>query len=243
MKIALLIPTYNEADNVSKLLPLVFEVSRKNPDIDLTAYIIDDNSPDGTAARVEAMAPQVESDNFKVKTIRRLIKNGLGDAYIQGFRAALADEALAYVIQMDADLSHNPVYLDQFFTCARNGIDLTVGSRYVDGGAVPDWSVHRKLLSKFGNLYARLLLGNQITDYTGGYNMFSAALLRGLDFTKLNTSGYGFLISLKFHAIALSKTTHQIPIIFFDRRFGESKMPLNTMVKNFKLVLNLWLKR
>lgn len=243
MKIALLIPTYNEAENVSTLLTLVSEISRKNPDIHLTAYIIDDNSPDGTIARVEAVAPKVEYECFKIKIIKRLVKNGLGVAYIQGFHEALADEETAFVIQMDADLSHSPAYLGQFFTCARNGIDLTVGSRYIKGGAVPDWSVHRKLLSKFGNLYARLLLGNQITDYTGGYNMFSSALVRGLDFTKLNTSGYGFLISLKFHAITLSRTIHQIPIVFFDRKFGESKMPLNTMVKNFKLVLDLWLKK
>lgn len=228
---------------MSKLLPLVSEISRKNPDIDLTAYVIDDNSPDGTIAIVESIAPQVETKYFKVKTIKRSVKNGLGNAYIQGFREALADQELSFVIQMDADLSHSPVYLDQFFMCARNGIDLTVGSRYIEGGAVPDWSTHRKLLSKFGNLYARLLLGNEITDYTGGFNMFSSALLRGLDFTKLNTSGYGFLISLKFHALALSRTIHQIPIVFFDRKFGESKMPLNTMVKNFKLVLDLWLKK
>lgn len=241
MKIALLIPTYNEAENIAHLLPLLSEISRKHPDIDLTAHIIDDNSPDGTARKVETLAPLLQSEHFNIKTIRRFVKNGLGEAYIQGFQEVLVDMELRYVIQMDADLSHNPEYLDQFFACARRGIDLAIGSRYISGGAVPDWSFHRKLISRLGNLYARTLLGNQITDYTGGYNMFSASLLRRLNFSKLNTSGYGFLISLKFHAIDSSKSIHQIPIVFIDRKSGVSKMPLNTMAKNFKLVLDLWL--
>jgi dolichol-phosphate mannosyltransferase len=243
MKIALLIPTYNEAENISRLLPLLASVSQRNTDIDLTVYVIDDSSPDGTSLRVSEIAPIISSANFKVQVIERPTKNGLGEAYIDGFKKVLKDKTLEYAIQMDADLSHDPNYLDYFFSYARKHTELVIGSRYIRGGAVPDWSIHRKLISKFGNLYARTLLGNKVTDYTGGYNMFSAELLQRLDFSKLNTSGYGFLISLKFHAVKACRSIDQIPIVFVDRKSGISKMPLNTMAKNFMLVLNLWLKK
>lgn len=243
MKIALLIPTYNEAENIQILLPLLAASHAHHREVRLSVYVIDDNSPDGTRQLVEFLAESLNSEFFCVKTLARNSKEGLGKAYVHGFRHILKDVNLDYVIQMDADLSHDPIYLGNFFTLARQGIDLVVASRYVVGGGVPDWSWYRKLLSRFGNLYAKILLGDTITDYTGGFNMYSTRLLRLLDFDQLNAPGYGFLITLKFEAVCKATSVSQFPIVFVDRKAGESKMPLSTIASNFKLVFDLWRKK
>ena len=243
MNIALLIPTYNEAENIRTLLPEVAAILKKNSGVSLCVYVIDDNSPDGTQQEAESIAQTINGDNFCVRTVARTHKEGLGKAYVHGFRHVLEAGNFDYVIQMDADLSHSPVYLSSFFNLANQGIDLVVASRYVEGGAVPDWSWHRKLLSKLGNLYARTLLGSTISDYTGGFNMFSTRLLQQIDFERLNSPGYGFLITLKYEALTKSRSVVQVPIVFVDRKSGESKMPLSTLANNFKLVFDLWRKK
>lgn len=243
MNIALLIPTYNEAENVRTLLPEIAAIHTKHSAINLCVYVIDDNSPDGTQQAAESIAQTINGDNFCVSTIARTQKEGLGKAYVHGFRHVLEAGNFDYVIQMDADLSHNPIYLSSFFNLANQGVDLVVASRYVEGGGVPDWSWYRKMLSRLGNLYARTLLGSIISDYTGGFNMFSTRLLRKIDFERLNSPGYGFLITLKFEALAKSNAVTQVPIVFIDRKAGESKMPLSTLANNFKLVFDLWRKK
>lgn len=240
MKIALLIPTYNEAENIKVLLPQIAKSVANRNDINLCVHVIDDNSPDGTLELAKSLAAQLKSEQFSIETISRRTKEGLGKAYVHGFRNVLGATDLDYVLQMDADLSHNPAYLVDFFDEALKGTDFIVASRYVAGGGVPDWSWHRKLLSRFGNLYAKTLLGARITDYTGGFNMYSARLLRQIDFDRLSAPGYGFLITLKFEALRKASSIAQIPIIFLDRRAGESKMPLSTLANNFKLVFDLW---
>lgn len=243
MNIVLLIPTYNEAENIQTLLPRVAALQAQHRAVHLCVYVIDDNSPDSTWSHVESMGQSLRSDNFCVKTLRRERKEGLGSAYVHGFRHVLEDDSIDYVIQMDADLSHDPVYLENFFALAEQSIDLVVASRYMVGGGIPDWSWHRKLLSKFGNLYAKSLLGNTISDFTGGFNMYSTSLLKKIDFDRLNAPGYGFLITLKFEALSKANSVCQFPIVFVDRKAGDSKMPLGTLASNFKLVFDLWRKR
>lgn len=234
-KIAIATPTYNEAKNIQKLIPAVAIVCQKFPDLSFTLLVIDDNSPDGTADKAEAAAKKLKVKNFTVDVLRRKGKEGFGKAYVHGFDTLLAQK-FDYIIQMDADLSHDPKYLKDFIEAAQNGADFVVASRYIKGGGTPDWGLHRKLLSRGGNLYTRLFLGSKITDYTGGYNMYSADLLRRIDTGSLQASGYGFLIELKYRALQHSKSHHQVPIVFMDRQHGTSKIPKSTLFKNLVLV-------
>jgi dolichol-phosphate mannosyltransferase len=244
MNVAILIPTYNEKDNISKLLPEIQLVAARNRDITIHVFVIDDSSPDGTLDAVKLLEQGVRSENFHIIPVSRAKKEGLGKAYIYAFNKLLNSKVqYKYALQMDADLSHNPIYIDDFLRFARDGFEFVVGSRYIDGGGIPDWGLHRRLLSKFGNLYARIMLGNKISDYTGGFNMYSMSLLRKLNFDLIDESGYGFLIALKFSVLKLTNKVGQVPIIFIDRTMGDSKMPLNTLVKNFKLVFDLKFKK
>lgn len=243
ISIALLIPTYNEADNIRILLKAILESFKLENGINLKIFVIDDNSPDGTSDVVEEISIKEKCERLEIAVIRRKEKNGLGKAYIDGINRVLNLDAFDYVLQMDADLSHDAIYLKEFFLAAKESVDLGVGSRYVSGGGVPDWAWHRKFLSKFGNIYARALLGSGITDYTGGYNLYSTKLLKKIDLTQLDSSGYGFLIALKFYSLKNASKVKQIPIVFIDRKVGESKMPMNTLVKNLLLVFRLWRTR
>jgi dolichol-phosphate mannosyltransferase len=144
-----------------------------------------------------------------------------------------------FIMSMDSDLSHNLRYLKNFVNKAASNSDFIVGSRYIDGGATPDWSLIRKLLSRYGNYYARVFLGSKISDYTGGFNMYSKNLLEKIDLDRINASGYGFLIELKYKSLLQAKNIFQIPIIFHDRQNGKLKIPKITIIKNFSLVPRL----
>jgi len=237
VKLAIAVPTYNEVVNTKKLLPAIKKSLKGYPKLSTTVFVIDDNSPDGTADSVEKLAVKLKDKNFAVKVIRRKKKEGLGKAYVDGFKQILK-QGFDYILQMDADLSHDPKYLPEFLDAAKD-VDFVVGSRYVRGGSTPDWGLHRKLLSRGGNLYTRLFLGSQITDYTGGFNLYSSGLLRKLNLNKLEAGGYGFLIELKFKALQNSDDVAQVPIVFMDRQHGISKIPRSTIIKNLKLVPQL----
>jgi dolichol-phosphate mannosyltransferase len=234
VKLGIAIPTYNEASNIGSLLESIHRQSGKLRDLQTTVLIIDDNSPDGTADIVRGLAKKYSSKNFKIVLLSRKVKDGLGRAYIAGF-AELLKLKPDYILQMDADLSHNPTYLPAFVKAAQRH-DLIVGSRYVLGGATPDWSLSRRILSRSGNFYARIILGGKISDYTGGFNMFSAKLMRQVEPASINSSGYGFLIDLKFRALGHAEDVYQIPIVFRDRQHGKSKLPKSTILKNLLLV-------
>ena len=241
--IAVLIPTYNEFKNISLLLLEMKEVSRQHIDLNFTIYIIDDSSPDGTALEAFRLSEKLNTNNFQVQVLTRSQKEGLGKAYIHGFKRMLAQEyPPEYVLQMDADLSHHPKYISEFIGAIKANADFIVGTRYVKGGACPDWSWYRKLLSRGGNTYARLVLGHKITDYTGGFNMYSLEVLKKINWDKLDSAGYGFLIDLKYQAQQVSNKIIEIPIQFFDRQHGQSKMPLNTIFQNFALVIRIKMK-
>ncbi len=230
------IPTYNEITNVDKLLKKLFEQSNNISGLDVTVLIIDDDSPDGTANLVQKLSKIYKSKTFRIKILSRKTKGGLGRAYIAGFKK-LMDMNVDYIIQMDADLSHDPSYLTSFIVAAKKNHDFIVGSRYILGGSTPDWSVLRRTLSKNGNLYARLILGNKISDYTGGFNMYSTDLLKKINPGLITSNGYGFLIELKYKATLTAKNIKEIPIEFRDRVNGKSKLPKSTMIKNLILVI------
>lgn len=236
MRFAIVTPTYNEIGNIENLLSQLRDVAQEDKVISFTVFVVDDSSPDGTAELVKKLMPQLKAKNFNVELIVRNKKDGLGGAYIYGFKQVLAKNLYDYIIQMDADLSHNPTYILGFTYQAQQGADFVVASRYIPGGGTPDWPWHRKLLSRGGNIYTRVLLGSRITDYTGGYNMYKTTVLKHIDLDTVQAVGYGFLIELKYRALKASKHVAQIPIVFMDRQQGVSKIPKNTIIKNLVLV-------
>lgn len=241
--LAILIPTLNEAKNVQILLREIFTITGLYRQVNFNVFVIDDSSPDGTAAVAHIMSKELVSPNFSISIINRVKNEGLGKAYIDGFKSMLElINPPDYILQMDADLSHSPKYIPEFLAAARRGADFVVGSRYIPGGSSPDWSWYRKLLSRGGNFYACSILGRRIHDYTGGFNMYSIGLIREMDIESIDYFGYGFLIDLKFRAARLAKKIIEIPIHFTDREFGQSKMPANTIIKNFILVPKIRLK-
>jgi len=243
LRLAILVPTYNESKNIDTLLSALADVGKLTPDAEIHVYVLDDSSPDGTAAVVQDTAERLLSDRFRVTLIVRPAKEGLGKAYIDGLTRMLQlPIAPDFVMQMDADLSHNPKYLTDFIKLAEAGHDFVLGSRYIPGGSSPNWQWHRKLLSRGGNMYARLVLGSHVSDYTGGYNMYAIALLKQIDLARLNHTGYGFLIDLKYKAASACGRIGQVPIEFTEREHGVSKMPASTIWRNFFMVLSIKLK-
>lgn len=241
VRLAIVVPTYNEVNNVQTLVAAISRTLTFTPDVDATLVIIDDSSPDGTAALVERIAPEYETDTFRVRLIVKPSKEGLGAAYLYGF-ARLQDDGFDYFLQMDADMSHDPKYLPGFVHQASIGTEFVVASRYIPGGGTPDWAWHRRFLSTGGNLYSRIVLGGKITDWTGAFAMYSADLLRRIDPQTITATGYGFQLVLKHRAYKACTSFAELPIVFLDRTQGSSKLPRNTLLKNFLLVLQIRLK-
>ena len=227
MKTIIVIPTYNEAENLPRLAEVLFAL----PISDLRILVVDDNSPDGTGALAETLSLQYGS---RISVLHRPGKLGLGTAYIQGFGRALQDGAEA-VLQMDADFSH-PV--DKIPVMVENlaNYDFVIGSRYVTGGSLEDrWPIWRKLLSGFGNVYARTILGMKICDVTGGYKLWRANTLRAMPLERIRSNGYIFQVEMNYVASLLGFKPVEIPIHFADRRWGKSKM-------NFRIQLEAALR-
>ncbi len=241
IKLAIAVPTYNESKNIKKLVSGIKKNVAK-AGVPCTLLIVDDNSPDGTGDTADTLAKSEKTKDFNVQVLHRTEKDGFGRAYVAGFKQLLKKD-FTHIMQMDADLSHDPKYLIEFVAALEDEkVDFVVGSRYIKGGDTPDWSTSRKLLSKFGNIYARLFLGSRIHDYTGGFNLYSKKLLGVLDLDSLQAGGYGFLIELKYKALSHCRSVREVPIVFMDRRHGNSKMPKSTIVKNLLLVPSLALK-
>jgi len=236
MNYAIIIPTYNEIGNITRLLAEIQKTVTSQKKDTFDVYIIDDNSPDGTAEVVSGLAGKLNTSRFSIQLLSRKQKDGLGKAYIFGFGKVLAVGTYDYILQMDADLSHDPKYIASFLYQSRKGADFIVASRYIPGGGTPDWPWYRKFLSRGGNIYIRTFLGSAISDYTGGFNMYSAALLKKMHVDDIQSGGYGFLIELKYRALRYAKHTAQIPIVFLDRTQGTSKIPKNILLQNFLLV-------
>jgi dolichol-phosphate mannosyltransferase len=211
----LILPTYNEAENIG---PIVRAARAQLRDAD-RILIVDDNSPDGTGALADQLAAELPG----VEVLHRAAKQGLGRAYLAGFARAL-EAGADYVLEMDADFSHDPADLPRLIAAAEQGADLVLGSRYVAGGSVTDWGVLRRIVSRGGSWYARLVLGLRVRDLTGGFKCFRRSVLERLDLESVHADGYGFQIELTYRAITAGFKVVEIPIVFRDRRIGQSKM-------------------
>jgi dolichol-phosphate mannosyltransferase len=212
-KSLVIIPTYNELDNMPKLIPLVLSQN----DI-VHILVVDDNSPDGTAKFVEEQA----RNNDRIHIIKREKKKGLGTAYITGFKYALKND-FDYIFEMDADFSHDPTEINNFLVAIKEN-DLVLGSRYIHGVRVQNWPMRRLLLSFFASVYTRLITGLPIRDATGGYKCFRRKVLEAINLDLVKSNGYSFQIEMTFKAYAKGFKIKEIPIVFVDRVKGKSKM-------------------
>jgi len=210
----LVLPTYNEAENIASFAAAV---RAKLPD-SARILIVDDNSPDGTGEIADRLAAEDE----RVSVLHRARKEGLGPAYIAGFREALAAGA-GLVLEMDSDFSHDPAYLPRLLAAAERA-DLVLGSRYVEGGGVSDWSALRRAISRGGSAYARLVLGLEVRDLTGGFKCFRREVLEAIDLDSIEARGYAFQVEMTYRAIQQGFRVAEVPIVFRDRQAGSSKM-------------------
>jgi dolichol-phosphate mannosyltransferase len=213
----LILPTYNEAENIEAVVraSLAQLEQTHGPH---TILIVDDNSPDGTGEIADRIAGELD----RVRVLHRPGKQGLGRAYLAGFAAALEDGA-ELVLEMDSDFSHDPADLPRLVAAA-GAADVVIGSRYVPGGGVVNWGWMRRALSWGGCAYARVLLGLPVRDLTGGFKCFDARVLRSLDLTGVHADGYGFQIEMTYRAVKAGFTVAEVPILFRERRVGQSKM-------------------
>jgi dolichol-phosphate mannosyltransferase len=208
------LPTYEEAENLE---PFVAAILPKLP-ADAGVLIVDDNSPDGTGRIARRLAEEEE----RVRFLHREHKEGLGPAYIAGFREALADGA-GLVLEMDADFSHDPAYLPRLLEAAKRA-DLVIGSRYVAGGGVRNWGPLRRAISRGGSAYARFILGVEVKDLTGGFKCFRREVLEAIDLDAVDARGYAFQIEMTYRALQAGFEVAEVPIVFRDREVGSSKM-------------------
>jgi dolichol-phosphate mannosyltransferase len=226
----LVIPTYNERENLAKIVDAAgAELERIAPG-DFRVLVVDDNSPDGTGAIADALA---DAHDW-VDVLHRPGKSGLGQAYLAGFQRAMACGA-RLLLEMDADFSHDPAYLPELIRAAEHA-DLVLGSRYVPGGGVRDWGLVRRLISRGGGLYARRILGVDVRDLTGGFKCIRREVLEAIDLPSVRAEGYVFQIEVTYRAILAGFTVREIPIVFADRTRGRSKMSSTIAVEAMLLV-------
>ena len=215
----LILPTYNEAENVEPIVRAAGEVLADASPDGHRVLVVDDGSPDGTGA----IADRLAMEWGWVEVLHRSSKNGIGPAYLAGFRHAL-DRGAGFVMEMDSDFSHDPADLARLLEAVHAGADLALGSRYVPGGGVSDWGLLRRLISEGGSAYARLVLGLSVRDLTGGFKCFRREVLEALDLSEIHADGYGFQIEMTYRAIRAGFRVREVPITFHDRRAGASKM-------------------
>jgi len=228
-KIYLIIPTYNEKNNIIKLIERIFSLKIEG----LNILVVDDNSPDGTGEAVEKL--KVSKANLDI--LHRPKKGGLGPAYVAGFKEAISRGA-SYIFEMDADFSHDPKYLPDFLQAVKEA-DLVLGSRYIKGGGVSNWNLSRRLISQFGNIYARFILGLPLRDLTGGFKCYRRKVLEAIGLDDLSSVGYNFQIETTYKTYRKGFIIKEIPIIFTERAEGKSKFDLKIILESFWQVLIL----
>ncbi|HET9094730.1 MAG TPA: polyprenol monophosphomannose synthase [Solirubrobacteraceae bacterium] len=232
-RIWLVMPTYNEAENLRAIIRAVEEELAAVAPGEFRVLIVDDNSPDGTGELADQLAEELDC----VEVLHRANKDGLGPAYIAGFQRALAGGA-ELVIEMDADFSHHPRYLRSLIAAADDA-DLVLGSRYVPGGSVENWGILRKLISRGGSMYARSVLRVKVRDLTGGYKCINRHVLETIDLESLRADGYVFQIEVTYRAIRAGFRVDEVPIRFVDRTAGASKMSSRIAIEAMLLVPRL----
>ena len=224
MRTTIILPTYNEAENLPGLVSALFALP-----LDLRLLIVDDNSPDGTGRIADELA--IANHPGRISVLHRAGKLGLRTAYLQGIQRAISDGAEA-IAQMDADFSHDPERLVEMVGALSDGADVALGSRYVRGGSVDErWPLWRKSLSAFGNFYARTILGFKLRDVTTGYRLWRVETLQSMPLHRIQSNGYIFLVEMAYMAYCLGFQFAQVPIYFADRRWGKSKMSLKIQLE------------
>jgi len=226
------IPTYNERENIESIVDAVMSLP-----VNAYVTIVDDNSPDGTGEIADAISAR----EARVSVLHRQCKMGLGSAYIAGFKHAL-EQGAQFVLEMDADFSHNPADIPRLLRAAHEH-DVVVGSRYVQGGGTDNWGLVRQLISRGGSLYARIILGMPIWDLTGGFNCWCRRVLEAVDLDAVTSNGYAFQIEMKYRAFRRGFSLAEEPILFVDRRVGQSKMSGNIVREAFWKVWKFRLDR
>jgi dolichol-phosphate mannosyltransferase len=224
----LVLPTYNEAENLEAVVRAVMEVLGRAAPEGFRVLVVDDGSPDGTGRLADGLA----SRHAEVEVLHRPAKGGLGPAYLAGFAAALEGGA-GHVMEMDADFSHDPADLARLLAAARRDADLALGSRYVDGGGVTEWNAVRRAVSRGGCLYARAVLGLRVNDLTGGFKCFRREVLEAIDLPTVRSRGYAFQVELTYRAVRRGFRVEEVPIVFRERREGASKMSARIAAEAF----------
>jgi len=225
----IIVPTYNERGNVEEVVKHFLP-----PLAGGELLFVDDNSPDGTGEVLDRLA----AADPRVHVMHRPGKLGLGTAYLDGFRWGLA-RGFDYLFEMDADFSHDPKYLAGMLAKAQAGADVVVGSRYVEGGGTENWGLQRKLISRGGSLYARTILGVKLRDVTAGFICYRRSALETIDLGAITSNGYSFQIEMKYRALKAGLTVVETPIVFVDRRIGQSKMSRKIFVEAMSKVWKL----
>ena len=228
-RVLIITPTYNERDNLPTFLEQVFAAA---PEV--SVLVIDDNSPDGTGA----LADEIAARDPRVSVMHRAGKMGLGSAYVAGFRHALA-QGFDVVFEMDTDLSHDPKYVPAFLRAIDDGAQIVIGSRNVPGGGVEGWGPGRHFVSKGGSLYSRAILGLGVHDLTSGYKAFTRRALESIALDEVQSNGYSFQIEMTYRALRRGMRVAEVPIVFVDRRAGESKMSRKIFLEAVGMVWKL----
>lgn len=214
MRSLIVTPTYNEIDNIQPLIEAIFKTTPENTEV----LVVDDSSPDGTGGLANTLASQ----NPRIHVLHRPKKMGLGSAYVAGFRWGM-EQGFDQFIEIDADFSHDPKYLPQMLSLLADH-DVVIGSRYVSGGGTLNWGLGRRILSRGGSFYSRMILGAPIRDFTGGFNGWKRHVLEAVNLDTLRSDGYSFQIELKYRAFTRGFKMIEFPILFEDRKVGKSKM-------------------
>ncbi len=232
-RILVVIPTYNEAENIPIVVRKVLDAS---PDVDI--LVVDDNSPDGTAKAVE----RISATESRVDLMTRQSKGGLGTAYLAGFRYAI-ENGYGYVMEMDADLSHEPNEIPRFQQALLNHADVAVGSRYAHGVSVLNWPIKRLLLSYGSNIFARIVTGVPVNDMTSGFKAFKVAALKSIDLNSIRSNGYAFQVEMNVRAYRRGLKIVEVPIVFTERRIGASKMSKKIVFEGMEIVVIVGIDR
>ncbi len=229
MKTVIILPTYNERDNIEILIPKLEAVIKKIENHDIEILVVDDNSPDNTAEAVKIL-----QNKFGNIHLTQGEKKGLGLAYLRGFDYAIDKLEAEVLFMMDADLSHPPELIPEFLKAVDEGYDVVVGSRYIKGGATPDWNFKRRLISKVGNSFARIIAGMyRVHDCTSGYRAIRVSVLRKINRKHLHTRGYAFISTLLYELFSVGAKLKEIPLQFYDRKFGHTKLKSKDMLEFF----------
>jgi dolichol-phosphate mannosyltransferase len=215
----LILPTYNEAENIERIVRAANAVLADAAPEGHRILVVDDSSPDGTGEIADGLAGELGT----VEVLHRTRRQGLGPAYLAGFAYALGRDA-SHVMEMDSDFSHDPADLARLLAAVRDGADLALGSRYVPGGGVTDWGLLRQFVSRGGSWYARVVLGLQVRDLTGGFKCFRREVLEAIDLPTVRSQGYAFQVELTYRAVNAGFRVVEVPITFRDRQLGHSKM-------------------